>query len=134
MIRQVAHFCIIVRDLETTEWFYCGILGMEIAFEFRKGEERIGYYLKAGDTTFIEVFRGETRDEPGRIKHFCLETDDLDDIKRRLAEHGIASTEKKLPSDFAWQAWCKDPDGIDIEFHQYTEKSLQFVGGVCRVG
>ena len=57
MIKQLAHLCIIVCDLDATERFYCNVLGMKIAFEFQKNGARIGYYLDYGGTTFIEVFR-----------------------------------------------------------------------------
>lgn len=135
MITRIAHVCLVARDLEATEKFYCGALGMEKRFEFRKDGELVGFYLDAGGGTYIEVFRGEGQpDAPSTIRHFCLETDDLDAVKRSLAEHGVESTEKKLPCDHSWQIWCKDPDGMGIEFHQYTEESLQLRGGVAEVG
>jgi catechol 2,3-dioxygenase-like lactoylglutathione lyase family enzyme len=135
MIRRIAHVCILSRDLDAAERFYCGALGMRKGFEFRKAGELVGFYLDAGGGCHIEVFRGEGQpDAPSPIRHFCLETDDLDAVKRRLAEHGVESTEKTLPCDHSWQIWCKDPDGISIEFHQYTADSLQLTGGVAEIG
>jgi len=29
--------------------------------------------------------------------------------------------------------WTEDPDGVNIEFHQYTENSSQVVGGTVEV-
>jgi hypothetical protein len=40
---------------------------------------------------------------------------------------------KKIGADNSWQLWCKDPTGIDMEFHQYTETSAQLTGADCIV-
>ena len=47
MIKRLAHVCIGAADLERTEQFYVDLLGMEIVFEFLRGGERIGFYLRA---------------------------------------------------------------------------------------
>ena len=59
--------------------------------------------------------------------------DSIDAIKQRLTDNGIATTDKKCGCDHSWQIWCKDPNGVDIEFHQYTDQSLQLKGGVAEV-
>jgi len=48
-----------------------------------------------------------------------------------LRRRDITVTEKKLGVDHTWMATCHDPNGIFIEFHQYTEDSLQLRGGSC---
>ena len=40
---------------------------------------------------------------------------------------------KQLVDDQSWQIWIEDPNGIRIEFHEYTEKSMQLIGGTCAV-
>ena len=50
-----------------------------------------------------------------------------------LIKHGVAVTPKKLACDQTWQCWCKDPDGTDVEFQQYTPKSSQFTRANCSV-
>lgn len=135
MISRIAHVCIIARDLEETERFYCGALGMKAGFDFRRGDERVGFYLEAGGGTYIEIFRGDCGPDAGAspLRHLCLEVDDLDAVKRSLEAHGVSATDKSLPCDHTWQIWCKDPNGVDIEFHQYTPESLQKTGGVAQV-
>ncbi len=66
--------------------------------------------------------------------HFCLETDDIDEVARRLADNGYPVTEKKLGADQSWQVWTKDPSGVRIEFHQYTPKSSQRTHQDCILG
>ena len=134
MVTRIAHVCIFARDLSQTERFYCDALGMTKRFDFFKDGAVVGYYLDAGGGTFIEVFGGGTTAEPNsNLRHLCLETDDLDALRARLAENGVAATEKSFGCDNAYQVWCRDPNGVDVEFHQYTDKSLQITGGVARL-
>lgn len=130
MIKRVAHINIVSDDLSASEHFYCYVLGLKKAFEFYKEDKLYGYYIEVGDTTFIEVFLQEEHGEPqfSRIRHFCLEVDDLDEMIKSIRDKGWQITDKKLGSDNAWQAWLRDPSGIDFELHQYTDESSQFTG------
>lgn len=130
MIRRLAHVCLGANDLEAAADFYIKKLGLEMAFEFFRGDQRIGFYVKAGDTTFIEIFADtEARDSARpRIKHFCLEVEDLAGFVSTLSSRGVAVTETKLGADNAWQAWITDPSGIRIELMQYSSDSTQFTG------
>ena len=130
MIKQLAHICIHSNDLAKTEKFYCEGLGLEKGFEFIKEEECIGFYLKFGNQTFIEVFKGDPP-EVGNINHFALETEQMDQLIENLNSLGYKATDKILGEDHSWQSWTTDPNGVRIEFHQYTEKSLQIKGGIC---
>jgi len=130
MFKRLAHVCIGATDLVETERFYVDVLGMETAFDFVRGDQRIGFYLKAGDSTFIEVFveQGEPNFEGPLIKHFCLEVEELDAVIATLQSKGVEISEKKLGGDGAWQAWITDPSGVRIELMQYSDSSSQFSG------
>ena len=130
MIKRLAHVCIGAAGLERTQQFYVDLLGMEIAFEFRRSGERIGFYLQAGGTSFIEVFaeRESPIDDRPRLKHFCLEVEDINALIAKLTAQGVDVSGKKLGADNAWQAWITDPNGLRIELMQYTEDSAQFTG------
>lgn len=132
MINQLAHICIHSTDLLRTEAFYVGILGMERHFDFEREGELFGFYLKAGENTFIEVFKGESSD-PGNINHVALEVRDMDALLERVRENGVSHTPKKLGADQSWQAWLEDPDGVRIELHEYTANSSQLTGKTCVV-
>jgi catechol 2,3-dioxygenase-like lactoylglutathione lyase family enzyme len=136
-IKQIAHTCIFARDLDATERFYCEVLGLPLAFTFKRGEERIGYYLDLGERTFIEVFRkGESRfAETDQINHICLETEDIDGFIEAVRSKGAEITQKKRGVDGTWQAWMTDPNGVKLEIFQYTEDSMQFGprGAECQV-
>ena len=137
LIKQVAHTCIFAHDLAATEAFYRDVLGIPKAFDFRRGEDWIGFYLDLGARTFIEVFRKAESSfaETNQINHICLETEDLDGLLARVRGKGVEITDKKLGVDGTWQAWTKDPNGVKLEIFQYTGDSMQFkpAGGVCQV-
>jgi catechol 2,3-dioxygenase-like lactoylglutathione lyase family enzyme len=135
LIKRLAHICIGSNDLSESERFYCDILGMDKVFEFLKDGEPYGFYANAGNETYIEVFvQGEAAnyDRP-IIKHLCLEVDDLDAVIMDVRNMGWEVGDKKFGGDNSWQAWVKDPSGVDIEFMQYTEESSQFTGNPCIV-
>ena len=132
MITQLAHICIHTEDLAESERFYLDALGLKKGFEFEKDGERFGFYIKLGGRTFIEIFTGEPG-PAGNINHMALETNDIDQVITSLRASGFDITDKTMGADHTWQAWTEDPNGVRIEFHQYTEKSMQFEGGVCQV-
>lgn len=67
MIKGIAHLCIRVADLGRTARFYCQGLGLEKAFDFRRDDKTVGFYLKAGNGNYLEFFEREPA-EPARIR------------------------------------------------------------------
>ena len=75
IVRQVAHVCIFAGDLEATEAFWSGVLGLPVAFRFTRNGAPYGFYLTAGGTTNIcarvshaeECFQSETNGRCGRF-------------------------------------------------------------------
>jgi catechol 2,3-dioxygenase-like lactoylglutathione lyase family enzyme len=132
MLKQLAHICIHSADLAANMRFYCDGLGLEKAFAFEREGKTFGYYLKLRAGTFIEVFEAEAK-KPGNIDHVAIEVDDIDAVIQRVRDAGYPIGEKQLGADQTWQVWVTDPDGIRIEFQQYTAESYQHKGGVCRV-
>lgn len=134
-IKSLAHVCIKSSDLDATTAFYCGALGMKRLFDFTRNGKAIGFYMKADNATFIEVFEaGEvTPIEKQVLNHLCLETDDIAELQRALAARGLAPGDVKMGADNSYQFWMKDPNGMSIEFHQYTDKSAQFTGETVEV-
>ena len=130
MFSRLAHVCISATDLAESERFYVDLLGMEKAFDFIRAGQHFGFYVKAGDTTFIEVFaaNGIPNLERPIIKHFCLEVEDIDAVVAKLAERGVEVSPKKMGADNNWQVWITDPSGVRIELMQYSEASTQFTG------
>jgi len=134
-IKTLAHVCLFARDLNRSLDFYCGALGLRRHFDFFKDGELFGFYLQVDPNHFIEIFKAGLDEEcrRQRIHHLCLEVEDLDAVRDALIQRGVAVTPKKLGCDQTWQCWCKDPDGTDLEFQQYTLQSSQFTRERCIV-
>jgi len=137
MIKQLAHVCLLTNDLAATEDFYCRVLKLHSRFDFYKDNARFGLYLDAGNGTFIEVFKDDSEQSEKasvqNIKHLCFQVDDIEETIQTLRNNDIDISDKKMGADNSWQSWCKDPNGVDIELHQYTDQSLQLTGGICYV-
>ena len=129
-IKSVAHLCIKTTDLKLTEDFYCGLLGMEKRFNFTRKGAVIGFYMKARGETFVEVFLvNEARiiDNPV-LSHLCLLTDDIKGLRQLIVEHGFTPGEICKGCDKSYQFWMNDPNGMAIEFQEYTAESAQVTG------
>jgi catechol 2,3-dioxygenase-like lactoylglutathione lyase family enzyme len=131
IIKSLAHVCIKTRDLERTRDFYCGALGLRKLFDFTRDGQVIGFYLKMANDSFMEIFHDQNA-EPGNyersLHHFCLETDSIEPLRETLQHGGFAPTEIIMGADNTLQFWVQDPNGLDLEFQQYTEQSSQFTG------
>ena len=57
MIKGIAHVCLTAPDLAATERFYCSTLGFSKVFDFIRGGDVIGFYLRVAPGAYIEVFR-----------------------------------------------------------------------------
>ena len=128
MVKNLAHICFTVRNLEASLSFYRDILGLSQAFDFvNEKNERFGVYLHAGGRSFIELFQDETDSQAAKqsFRHFCLEVEDLRLMISHLQTHNIEVSKPAIGGDNSLQAWLSDPDGNKIELHEYTPSSKQ---------
>jgi catechol 2,3-dioxygenase-like lactoylglutathione lyase family enzyme len=134
-IKSLAHVCLKSADLDATDNFYCGALGMQRLFDFTRNGKVIGFYMKADNTTFIEVFAADAVDAIDKqvLNHLCLETSDIAALRQSLAERGLAPGEIKMAADHTLQFWMKDPHGMAIEFQEYNPQSAQLTGAPVEV-
>jgi catechol 2,3-dioxygenase-like lactoylglutathione lyase family enzyme len=96
---KLAHVCIESADLDATERYY-ECLGLRRQFEFRNPAGLlIGYYLKFDDDTFLEVIRVESVRDEGAVRHFAIESDDIERLRQRLLAAGFAASDKRLGGD-----------------------------------
>ena len=132
---SIAHLCIYTKDLEATRRFYCEGLGMKKVFDFTLNGSLYGFYMEMAAGNYIEVFHSNSFSDTnsGAMRHLCLETDNIKNARKRLTDAGIDTTEITKGCDNTYQFWFKDPNGIDIELHQYTDQSSQLTGQNCEV-
>lgn len=130
---RLAHVCIETQDLQKTEAFYRA-LGLRRQFDFQnKSGLLVGYYLAFENESYIEVVLNRKSQSEGIINHFAIETDDIDQTREKAIGAGIEVSEKRFSGDRLWMFTCHDPSGIFIEVMQYTDDSMQRVGGICEV-
>ena len=133
MVVRLAHVCIETDDLDATEKFY-GYLGVDRRFEFRNHQdELVGMYMYFGEDTFIEVIKVSEPRPEGTVRHFAIEVADVDATREVLVKNGVEVTGRETGGDHTLMITCHDPNGIFIELQQYTDKSMQYNGGTCRV-
>ena len=128
MITGIAHLCFVVQDLERSVSFYCDQLGLTPGFDYHNEHgEWYGKYIHVGQRTFIELFKADVGPPvpAPSYRHVCLEVDDLEGTVAELRSSGVEVSEPELGKDRSWQAWLTDPDGNQIELHQYTRESKQ---------
>ena len=130
-IRSLAHVCLKTLDLDKTTEFYCGVLGLKKMFNFTRKGKIIGFYMKAENETFVEAFVEPEIEKLGKqvLNHFCLETDDVDALHQRVIAAGYTPDPIRLGADGNRQFWMTDPNGLRIEFQQYSEGCSQRAGG-----
>ena len=126
MLKRLAHLCLEVTDIKRTIAFYSEGIGLPVKFTYRQDGEVRGVFFQIGPESFIEAFQVS---KPTGITHFCIESDDLDGFIASMQAKGIACTPKCRGNDHTWNTWLRDPDGNAFEIHEYTEESMQRVGG-----
>ncbi|TPK58746.1 VOC family protein [Mesorhizobium sp. B2-4-15] len=129
-VKQLAHVCIFVNDLEETQHFYGDVLGMEVQFNFLRDGAIFGFYLNCGGRSYVEIFQknGARFSETDQINH-CLAVEDIDAAIAHIASTGVDVTANKRSCDDTYQACLRDLNGVKIELFEYTAKSAQFTGG-----
>lgn len=136
MIKQLAHICIRTSDLDLSEKFYVEVLGMRKQFSFHKNDKAVGFYLSCGGATFVEVVLSKNENLSQKnscLQHFCFEVENLDAAIVSVRERGWEISDKFLGEDSTWHALLKDPNGVQLEFHQYSSKSSQLNHADCNV-
>ena len=118
------HVAIVTRDLAPLGHFYVDVLGLSVVGSIQRSDVNI-LFIGAGDTA-IELVENANVDKAqgsgSGWAHIALEVADLVAAHAELLEQGIVF--HIPPRDFPAQqpvmrlAFCKDPDGNDVELVQ----------------
>jgi catechol 2,3-dioxygenase-like lactoylglutathione lyase family enzyme len=130
MLKKIfSHIGILTRNLEESEKFYTGILGFKKVFNFTKNGKIGGFCIKISNHNFIEFFEDKSESAGQQVvSHFCLETNNIREMKKHLEKSSIPASEIKVACDNTLQFWVKDPNGINVEFQQFNAKSSHNTG------
>lgn len=133
-VKGIAHIALNPLNMEKSLEFYCGVLGMEKAFELRDeaGNPWI-IYLKICKNHFLELFYGGENDreyaydfKKTGYNHLCISVGDIRSLAGTLYEKKIIdSKEPGVEKDLNENLWIHDPDGNAVEFVQYNPDSPQ---------
>ena len=119
-IKKAHHSSFAVVDLEKSKDFYGRVLGLESIdrpnFKFHGAWYAIGPY----QIHLMPADQNDANPPPdapkGRATHLALEVEDVEPVKQRLAEAGIAFREGEIILTNMRQVFCRDPDGYGVEF------------------
>ena len=133
MVKAMAHAAVTVRNMDDSVRFYTEALGLKQAFEIRNPKDGAPWivYLNLCPGQFIELFYDGTIENPWRpeligMNHLCFEVEDINEATQRVIDAGF--TMDVMPnqgSDFNWQSWTTDPNGVRIELMQIDPNSPQ---------
>jgi len=125
-VKKLSHVSLSTNNLNKTIDFYKNILGFKVVHEFRNNlNELYGVFLQVGEGTFIEFFNSKESlkiNEP--FRHICFEIEDINSFSKELKKIGFENKIIRGKTDRILQLKILDPNGIEIEFHQYDELSL----------
>jgi catechol 2,3-dioxygenase-like lactoylglutathione lyase family enzyme len=114
-IQGMNHFTVLTGDLEATQRFYTGILGLSPGD--RPDLEFPGIWLYCGDQPVLHVIAGRALPENPRgvLDHMAFTATDLAGVTTALRANGIAYDLRRQAGSGTWQLFCFDPSGARVE-------------------
>ena len=116
-----------VNDLERSLAWYRDVLGFKVEERYERDGRLVGVGLQAGDVFFMlsqdDWKKGRDRKKGEGFRIFCLTTQDVDAIARRIRAAG--GTLDRGPADQPWgmrDFALTDPDGFKITIAVETKK------------
>mgnify|MGYP002799913457 CR=1 FL=1 len=137
-IAGLDHITINVTDLQKSAEFYKIGLGLKETGFIDMGDHTLTYFelpqkvrLELIDYAEKTAKRDGKETDPGIYRHFCLETDNLEELAKICLERGISV--RKSPS-YVEKLACStmlivDPNGVEIEIIQKQEMSYELSNG-----
>ena len=109
------HVGIYVSDLERSLDFYRRVFGFPEHHRMRVGESKIAFLDIGGGLLELIQRPGAPGEAPrGSWSHVAIEVEDYGAMESRLEGMGLELRKKTL-DDGTRLAFCKDPDGHDVE-------------------
>jgi len=89
-ITGVAHIALYVKDMDKARSYYREILGFSEPYDLKNADGTLSMtFFKVNERQYIELFP-EKSPNTDRLNHISVETDDIEGMRRYLAEQGIA--------------------------------------------
>lgn len=122
-ITSLGHAAIRVRDLDTSEAFYSGVLGMPVVMRFPQ-EQELGFGIGTSNLFMVQAV-GRDAPQPDErtlgVHHLAFVVGNnpatLEAAARQLDQHKIRY-ERVAHEEFE-SLYCRDPDGHLIELYYW---------------
>jgi lactoylglutathione lyase len=120
---RLSHTCLLVRDLQRSLAFYA-LLGFEERRSVGTGERKSVFCGLPGDNDRLQLGLAPNFN-PGMAQfgHVAVNINDLDDVLRLLAEHGLAPDRAPIQGADARICFVRDPDGYAIELLEEVDEA-----------
>ena len=143
-IKEIAHVCIVVSDIERSIQFYRDLLGLELLVSkevnspgFSNGvginnaRAKVAMFKLQGENTLIELFEyidprsdyvGKKPANTVPLGHIAFGVSDIDEIYKKLLSSGVefVSSPQEV-FDGVRFCYFRDPDGAFIELIDFPE-------------
>ena len=126
---HIEHFLVLSDDMDGTRDWYERVLGL--AEGERPPLPFPGYWLYLGDVPAVHVADRSAYEEhaasvgtgssalagsTGAVDHIAFSASGYDELRARLAEHGVAAAENEIPGVMR-QLFIQDPNGVRLELN-----------------
>jgi catechol 2,3-dioxygenase-like lactoylglutathione lyase family enzyme len=124
-ILGIAHISFKVSDITKAREYYGNFLGYEEAFTYYNNDGSIWIsFFKVNDRQYIELTPNLKPDQVDRLNHYCLETDNLEMMRKYLKLKGLNVPDSlHIGHDRNLHLTIPDPDGHPVEFVQVVSGS-----------
>jgi catechol 2,3-dioxygenase-like lactoylglutathione lyase family enzyme len=114
-IHGMNHFTVLTVDLDATQRFYTGILGLTPGDRPDLGFP--GVWLYCGGQPILHVIAGRALPENPRgvLDHMAFTATDLPGVTAALRANGIPYDLRRQAESGTWQLFCFDPSGARVE-------------------
>lgn len=122
LVKGIAHAAFWTDDMKNTEQFFTDYLGYAAPYYVDiPGQPRI-MLVKINDRQYVEFFE-DSENRLVKYRHTAFETDDVEAMRQYLRVAGVPVPDECTDTGLGFKAFfCKDFNGHDVEFVEYTGK------------
>jgi len=125
-ITGIANIAVKVSNMEPARNFYEHVLGYQEAFTLKQAAGPDLTCFKINDRQYVEIAPELKDPKEDRLIHIAFETTDAAKLRAYLAAKGVEVPAKVVPDSGGNLSFTvTDPAGHQVEFVQYTSKSIQ---------
>jgi len=124
-VHRIDHVNLNSSDVARTCAFYVDVLGFEARPMDSVFAGSRGAWLYLDGQAFVHLAARAPQASPDvpLVDHFALSASDLESMRQRLSEAGVAFRESAIPKLGLHQIFIQDPDGVKIELNFASQEA-----------